>query len=166
MSLPNNALVLVADGRKMLFLRNHGDANQIDLRTETHDERADAKTSDMGTDGPGTNDANLHARTGTQAQSGGYGRPAVDQTDYHQQAEDRWARDAAGELNRRVLAHDFESLAIIAPPRLLGELRKHLHKEVERRVVCTIDKEMSGRPTPDIEALIVSETAPTEPADI
>ena len=155
MSLPNNALVLVADGRKMLFLRNHGDANQIDLRTETHDERADAKTSDMGTDGPGT-----------QAQSGGYGRPAVDQTDYHQQAEDRWARDAAGELNRRVLAHDFESLAIIAPPRLLGELRKHLRKEVERRVVCTIDKEMSGRPTPDIEALIVSETAPTEPADI
>ena len=155
MSLPNNALVLVADGRKMLFLRNHGDANQIDLRTETHDERADAKTSDMGTDGPGT-----------QAQSGGYGRPAVDQTDYHQQAEDRWARDAAGELNRRVLAHDFESLAIIAPPRLLGELRKHLHKEVARRVVCTINKEMSGRPTPDIEALIVSETAPTEPADI
>jgi protein required for attachment to host cells len=78
MSLPNNALVLVADGRTMLFLRNHGDANQIDLRTEMHDERADAKSSDMGTDGPGT-----------QAQSGGYGRPAVEQTDYHQQAEDR-----------------------------------------------------------------------------
>ena len=155
MSLPNNALVLVADGRKMLFLRNHGDANQIDLRTEMHDERADAKTSDMGTDGPGT-----------QAQSGGYGRPAVEQADYHQQAEDRWASDAADELNRRVLAHDFESLAIIAPPKLLGELRKHLRKEVERRVVCTISKEMSGRPTPDIEALIVSETAPTEPADI
>ena len=155
MSLPNNALVLVADGRTMLFLRNHGDANQIDLRTEMHDERADAKSSDMGTDGPGT-----------QAQSGGYGRPAVEQADYHQQAEDRWASDAADELNRRVLAHDFESLAIIAPPRLLGELRKHLRKEVERRVVCTINKEMSGRPTPEIEALIVSETAPTEPAGI
>jgi protein required for attachment to host cells len=55
---------------------------------------------------------------------------------------------------------------IIAPPRLLGELRKHLRKEVARRVVCTINKEMSGRPTPEIEALIVSETAPTEPADI
>ena len=155
MPLPNNALVLVVDGRNLLFLRNHGDANQIDLRTEAHDERQDAKTSDLGTDGPGT-----------QAQSGGYGRPAVAQTDYHQQAEDRWAKYAADELHRRVLAHDFESLAIIAPPKLLGELRKHLHKEVERRVTCTINKEMSGRTIPDIEALIVAETAPSEPADI
>ncbi len=39
MPLPNNALVLVADGRKILFFRNHGDENQIDLRTEAHDER-------------------------------------------------------------------------------------------------------------------------------
>ena len=155
MSLPNNTLVLVADGRNLLFLRNHGDHNQIDLRTEAHDEREDAKTSELGTDGPGT-----------QAQSGGYGRPAVAQTDYHQQGEDRWARDAADELHRRVLAHDFESLAIIAPPKLLGELRKHLHKEVERRITCTINKEMSGRTTPDIEALIVAETAPSEPADV
>ncbi len=37
MPLPHNALVLVADGRKMLFFRNHGDENQIDLRTEAHD---------------------------------------------------------------------------------------------------------------------------------
>lgn len=155
MSLPNNALVLVVDGRKILFLRNHGDANQIDLRMEAHEEREDARTSEMGTDGPGT-----------QAQSGGYGRPAVDQTDYHQQAEDRWAKGSADELNRRVLAHNFDSLAIIAPPKLLGELRKHLHKEVERRIICTINKEMSGRPTPDIEALIVSETAPTERASV
>ena len=35
MPLPHNALVLVADGRKTLFFRNHGDENQIDLRTES-----------------------------------------------------------------------------------------------------------------------------------
>ncbi len=34
MALPHRALVLVADGTKVLFLRNHGDQNQIDLRTE------------------------------------------------------------------------------------------------------------------------------------
>ena len=38
MNLPNNTLVLVADGRKMLFLRNHGDGAQIDLRIEAHRE--------------------------------------------------------------------------------------------------------------------------------
>ena len=39
MPLANNALVLVTDGRKTLFFRNHGDQNQIDLRTEAFDVR-------------------------------------------------------------------------------------------------------------------------------
>ena len=38
MPLANNALVLVTDGRKTLFFRNHGDENQIDLRTEAHED--------------------------------------------------------------------------------------------------------------------------------
>ena len=42
----------------------------------------------------------------------------------------------------------------------LGNARK----EVERRLVCTIHKEMTGRTTADIEALIVAQTAPSEPA--
>ena len=54
MPLPHNALVLVADGRKMLFFRNHGDENQIDLRTEAHDQREDRKDRDIKTDAPGT----------------------------------------------------------------------------------------------------------------
>jgi len=33
MPLPNQALVFVTDGRKSLFLRNHGDGNQLDLRS-------------------------------------------------------------------------------------------------------------------------------------
>jgi len=44
----------------------------------------------------------------------------------------------------------------------LGVLKKCLHKEVERRIVCTVNKEMSGRPIPDIEALLNGHTAPEE----
>ena len=36
-------------------------------------------------------------------------------------------------------------------------LRKELHKEVERRVVCKINKEMTDRPIADIEDLLVGE---------
>ena len=54
MPLANNALVLVTDGRKTLFFRNHGDENQIDLRTEAHDEREDRQDREMKTDAPGT----------------------------------------------------------------------------------------------------------------
>ena len=156
MPLANNALVLVTDGRKTLFFRNEGDQNQIDLRTEAHDERQDLDDKEMKTDAPGA-----------IGQSAGYsGRVTYEETDFHQLEEDRWAHSAAEEVNRRALGNDFEALAIIAPPRTLGEIRKKLHKEAERRVVCEIPKEMTRRPIPDIEALIVGTTAPQAPAEV
>jgi protein required for attachment to host cells len=166
--LPNQALVLVLDGRKMLFFRNQGDEAQIDLRTEAHDERQDFYDRDLKTDSPGTaaHSAGAHG-SGVGAVGGGHvSRPVMEETDYHQQDEDNWVKDAAEELKKRALSNDFEALAIVAPPKALGVLRKALHKEVERRIVCSINKEMSGRPIPDIEALITSETAPEEPADV
>ena len=147
MPLPHDALVLVADGRKMLFFRNKGDEGQIDLRTEAHDEREDRKDSEIKTDAPG----GIH-------QSAGYGRSTDEEADFHQQEEDRWIKDAADELKDRALRNDYDALAIVAPPKALGVLRKCLHKEVEKRVICTINKEMSGRHVPDIEALLVGET--------
>ena len=144
MPLPHNALVLVADGRKMLFFRNRGDENQIDLRTESHDARQDRKERYFRTDAPGT-----------VKQSFGFGHSTYEETDFQQQEEDRWIKDAADELKARALRGDFEALAIVAPPKALGVLKKCIHKEVEKRVVCAVNKEMSGRPIPDIEALLV-----------
>ena len=147
MPLPHDALVLVADGRKMLFFRNQGDEEHIDLRTEAHDRREDRKDSEIKTDAPG----GIH-------QSAGYGRSTYEEADFHQQEEDRWIKDAADELKERALRNDYDALAIVAPPKALGVLRKCPHKEVEKRLLCTVNKEMSGRPVPDIEALLVGET--------
>jgi len=155
MPLANLALVLVTDGRKTLFFRNHGDVNQIDLRTEAHDERVDLSDGEMKTDAPGS----TH-------QSVGAGRSSYEETDFHQLEEDRWAKHAAEEVNKRALANDFDALAIIAPPKTLGELRKKLHKEAAKRVVCEIPKEMTGHTIKDIEKLIVSTTKAEEPAEI
>ena len=156
MALPNQTLVLVADGKKMLFLRNHGDENQIDLRTEAHDEREDRKDSDIKSDAPGA-----------IGQSGGYsGRVAYEETDFHQLEEDRWAKEAADRLRERALRNDFDKLVIVAPPKALGVLRKDLHKEVERRILFTCNKEMTDRPIPDIEQLMVGEAAPPEVSDV
>ena len=156
MALPNQALVLVADGKKMLFLRNHGDHNQIDLRTEAHDAREDRKDSDIKTDAPGA-----------IGQSAGYsGRVAYEETDFHQQEEDLWVKDAAEQLKKRALSNDFADLVIVAPPKALGVLRKQLHKEVERRILFTCNKEMTDRPIPDIEELLVGEAAPPAGANV
>ena len=156
MPIPNRALVLVVDGRKMLFFRNEGDTNQIDLRTEAHEERDDAShDGDLKTDAPGTSHSSV-----------GPGRSSMEETDFKQQEEDNWVKDVAEKLRLRALRGDFDHLCIVAPPKALGVLRKELHKEVEKRVVCTINKEMSGRPIPDIEALIVEHTKAEEPADV
>ena len=149
MAIPHGALVLVADGKKMLWLRNHGDSDLIDLRTESHGQRDDPMDREIKTDAPGT-----------QGQRWGDGRPAMDEVDFHQQGEDRWIRDAAEEVNRRALSNDFDALAVIIPPKALGEFRKKLHKEAERRIVLTVNKEMTDRPIPDIEELLVGEGAP------
>ena len=162
MALPHNALVLVADGRKVLFFRNNGDENQIDLRTEAHDKRKDAYDRELKTDAAGgAAHAAGAAGRGIGAVAGGHvGRPAMEETDYHQHEEDKWIKEAADELKKRVLRNDFEALAIIAPPKALGVLRKELHKEVEKRIVLTLNKEMTDRPIPDIEELLVGEAAP------
>jgi protein required for attachment to host cells len=149
MPLPHKALVFVTDGRKMLFLRNHGDENQLDLRTEAHDEREDRKDHEIKTDA-----------AGSSKQSFGFGRPALDEADFHEQEKTRWAKQSADRLNKRALNNDYEALAIVAPPKTLAELRKNLHKEAERRVVITFNKEMTDRPIADIEDMLVGEAAP------
>lgn len=155
MSVPNNTLVLVTDGRKMLFLRNEGDENQIDLRVERHDQRDDAPDRALSTDEPGR-----------VFQSGTTGRSAYEETDFHQLEEDRWAHQAAERVNSRALSNDYDDLVIIAAPRTLGELRRKLHKETEKRLILEIDKEMTNQPVARIEKLVSQQTAKTEPPEV
>ena len=151
MTLPNNALILVADGRKALFLRNQGDEQQIDLRTASHRTREDRKDSDIKTDAAGQSPA-----------PGGSGLPGgtMDEPDFHQQEEDRFARDLAEKINAMALAGQFDALVVVAPARTMGELRPLWHKEVSARILGEHVKEMTDRPIPDIEALLVGEAAP------
>ncbi len=139
MQLPHNAVVLVADGRKMLFLRNQGDATTPDLVVETAREQSNPSNSEHVTDRPGRTQASV-----------GSGRSGYEEADFHQIEEDRFAADAADLLKRRALTNDFETLVIVAPPRTLGELRKHYHKTVSDRLKAEIDKDLTGHPIADI----------------
>ena len=140
MNLSHNTVVLVADGRKMLFLRNEGDGAHPNLVVERAQEHADASTTEQGTDRPGHTQSSV-----------GPGRNSYEQADFHQIEEDRFAAEAADMLKRRALAKDFDKLIVVAPPRPLGELRKHYHKEVSDRLVGELDKDLTGHTIPDIE---------------
>lgn len=150
MPIPHDTLILVADGRKALFLRNHGDEQQIDLRIATHREREDRKDSDIKTDAAG--------RSGRPMGAGSF-QDTMPEPDFHQQEEDRFARDLSEKINAMALAGEFGNLVVVAPARTMGELRPLWHKEVSARIIGEHVKEMTDRPVPDIEALLVGAAA-------
>jgi len=140
MHVPHNAFVVVADGRKMLFLRNEGDAEYPNLQVEKKLVDQNPKDSDQKRDQSGQSSSSVSGTMG--------------ETDFHQLEEDRFAAETADLLKKRALNNDFESLIIVAPPRTLGELRKHYHKEVSDRLTGEIDKDLTGHTVAQIEAAL------------
>lgn len=163
MRVPHNAFLVVADGRKMLLLRNEGDAEHLNLqveRKEIHENPADrdqksdaagrASSTQSGANAPPiAQGGSMHARGGGAQFAPSRG--SMDETDYHQMEEDRFAAEVADMLKSKALAGGFETLFVVAPPRTLGELRKHYHKEVQSRIAGEIAKDLTGHTVPQIE---------------
>ena len=151
MQVPHNTFVMVADGRKLLFLRNEGDAEYPHLevvKKQLHPNAADhEQASDLA-----ARSQSVRADGGAWASGGN-----VENTDFHQLEEDRFAAEAADLLKARALHRDFESLIIVAPPKTLGELRKHYHKEVSQRLTGEIAKDLTGHTVPQIEDALKAE---------
>lgn len=59
-------------------------------------------------------------------------------------AEDAHAIAVADWLNGEVLAHRIDKLVIAADPRSLGEMRKRYHKELEKVLICDLDRTLTG----------------------
>lgn len=150
MRVPHNAVVVVVDGRKMLVLRNEGDALAPNLKVEHAQEQNNPSDGDQKTDTAG--------RAASTRGQGGFaaGGGTMGEVDFHQQEEDRFAAETAELLKKRALNQDFESLIIIAPPKTLGELRKHYHKEVSDRLTGELSKDLTGHAIPDIEKALLA----------
>jgi protein required for attachment to host cells len=144
MRIPHDGLVVIADGRKMLFFRNEGDAEFPRLEMIHGEQAANPPDRDQKGDAPGLG-----------LSGAGHGRSAYGEADFHAQ-ESRFATETAGLLNQRALAGEYETLIVVAPPRTLGELRKHYHKEVQMRLKGELAKDLTGHPVDEIERLIVA----------
>ena len=60
MRIPHDALIVVADGRKMLLLRNEGDAERLNLQVEHKDIHENPKDRDQKSDAAGRESAKFH----------------------------------------------------------------------------------------------------------
>jgi len=143
MQVPNNGVVLVADGRKSLFFRNEGDAEFPKFAVEEKEVQDNPAHHEQASDLAGMSMKTKDGRGGS-----------MEEVDFHQQEEDRFAADLAGMLKARALRGEFDSLVVVAPPRTLGELRKHYHKEVEKRLVAEVPKDLVNVPVVEIEKIL------------
>lgn len=168
MQVPHNAFVLVADGRKMLLFRNEGDAEHLNLQVEQKEIHENPNDRDQKSDAAGRASstqsgagAPAAARAGSmhaQGQGAQFApsRGSMDEPDYHQLEEDRFAARVAGILEAEALRKSFDTLIVAAPPRTLGELRKHYHTEVESRLAIEIARDLTNHPVPDIEQALLA----------
>jgi protein required for attachment to host cells len=147
-SVPYDAWVLIADGEKALFLKNLTDAQDPHLEVVRKEEQENPKDIDQSANRPGR-----------MPDNGPGQRSAMDDTDWHQLAKERFADDLADLLYRQAHRHRFEKIVLVAPPKTLGELRQKLHKEVADKVIGEIPKTLTNHPLDEIEAALKAEPA-------
>jgi protein required for attachment to host cells len=121
-------------------LENVGDAKFPNLKTLEVLEQKDLATHELGTDKPGRSYSSV-----------GSGRSAVQQTDWHDQAEQAFLTHLVKHLDSAIAAGKTKSLIVVAPPRALGMLRPAYSAAVKGAVRAELDKDLVKHPVHEIE---------------
>lgn len=144
--IPNGSHVLVADGRKGLLFQNIGDAMALNLKLiEQFESEANPSTAKQGSDRPG--------RTFDRASGR---RSGLEETDWHERAEQDHAQAVAAAVGRHFRANDLSRLLIVAPPKTLAVLRNALREDTKGAVTAEIAKDLTKHPVHEIERLLMS----------
>jgi protein required for attachment to host cells len=142
--IAHDTWILVGDGRKALMLRNAGTPQRVSLEVlDVFKDDNNPATREQGTDRPGRS-----------LQTGQARRSAMDQTDWHEMAEEKFAAHVALKLNESAQQNRFEKLILVAPPNTLAALRKNIDAHTGGRIVAEIDKDLTKHPLPEIARLL------------
>ncbi|WP_022724184.1 host attachment family protein [Rhodopseudomonas sp. B29] len=128
--IPHNTLVVVADGRGALLLRNAGKPTDVSLRQERKLEPDPAENGPSG------------SRPEDQTKS---------QTD-----EATFAKQLSHTLNKMKLDGEFDQLVLVADPQTLGQIRPILHKTVEASLIRSLAKDLTNHPLDQIAEAIAA----------
>lgn len=151
MQVEHGTWIIVADGQKYLALRNRGDADFLHLEVIAHESEHTPPARDLASDRPGRrNDAVRATARGVRA----WGKSAMEQTDWHRVAEDRFAEALAQNLSAWAQEGRFRKLVLIADPQTLGTLRDVLDAGVRALVLVEIAKDLTQMPLDRIETVI------------
>jgi protein required for attachment to host cells len=141
--IDHDAWVMVGDGEKALFFRNEGDATYPNLEVIDVLKHENPSTREQGSDRPGR----THSSVGTA-------RSAMQETNWHKLEKHRFAKEIADTLYQAAHKGRYQKLILTAPPMIMGDLRKALHKEVSSRVVAEVSKDLTNMPPHEIERVL------------
>lgn len=145
--LTNTTRILVADGATALVLSKDGSADSPNLRLVRAYQQDNPATHNQGSDRPGRTNDSLGRRS------------AMETTDWHRIAEDRFVQQIAEDMARDLAAGQFETLIVAAPPVALGEYRKAASAVLGKATILEIDKDLTKHPLPEIAKLVVKALA-------
>eukprot|EP01037_Dinobryon_pediforme_P009501 gene9503-9581_t len=137
--------ILVGDGRKALFLRNIGTAEQLELTVERVLESENAPTSEQGSDRPGRSFSSM-----------GYGRSAYEETDWHEIGEQRFVTDVAQALVKLASTDTMKALILVVPAKVLGQLNDELPPMVQNLVVDKLTRDLTKHPVAEIARFLAA----------
>jgi protein required for attachment to host cells len=141
-TIDHDAWVMVGDGQKALFFRNEGDSTYPNLEIVEVLHHGNPSTSQQGSDRPGR----THSSVGTA-------RSAMQETNWHKLEKHRFAKDIADALYSAAHSGRYDKLVIAAPPMIMGDLRKAMHKEVSDKIVAEVSKDLTNMPAHEIEKI-------------
>jgi len=141
--LNHNARILVTDGGRATVFRNAGQVGKPHLEEFKVYHQDNPPTREQGTDKPPRSN-NL---TGNRA--------TIEQTDFHQQAEDRFVQDIAGDMEKDLQAGEFAELIVVAPPVALGVYRKAASAKLQQATLAEINKDLTKHSAADVAAIVV-----------
>ncbi len=144
--LSQGAWVFVGDGQKALFLVNEGDEKFPNLRRLAVWELADPPSHEQGSDAPGRAYSSV-----------GEIHSAVEETDWHELEKERFAKSIADHINKAALSNNFDQILIVAPPKILGDLRREFAKTTEAKIIAEVAKDLTNHTIAEIERLLTAE---------
>jgi protein required for attachment to host cells len=138
--------ILVGDGRKALVLQNSGTPQEPSLAVlNVLKDQDNPATHTQGADRPGrVMQSNLGRRS------------SVEQTDWHEIAEIKFAETVASRLNAAARDNRFDKLILVAPPHTLAALRKSLDSKTAQYVVAEVAKDLTKHPVHEIARVLTS----------
>ena len=142
--IPEDHLILVCNSRKALFLKNAGPVAQPELKVDAHAtfewEPEELMNSDR---------AGRRFDGGAAALSGG-ARSAMELPDLETRHLEAVAETVLGMLSDRHRQSRLGGLLIVAPPALLGILRRNMTRDLGGIVVGELAKDLAEMPLSDI----------------